>query len=60
MNVWQAAREAEGGRMVLREDFSEEAEMTWGFEGWIGVGHTGRHIPGRRNTACANPRTGGV
>lgn len=46
--------------MVLREDFSEEAEMTWGFEGWIGVGHTGRHIPGRRNTACANPRIGGV
>ena len=42
MNGWRAAREAEGGIMVLREDFSEEAELTWGFEGWIGVGHTGR------------------
>ena len=49
-------------RQGLREDFSEEVELTWGFEGWKTVGQIGR--VGRAfqegGTACANPETDGV
>lgn len=45
--VGGAAREAEVGRTVrmnkvMKKDFSEAEELTWGFEGWVRVGQIGR------------------